>query len=136
LGEMVAHCKVWGLSAMSCAEMAEPMDLSFGLRIQVGRKKHKLIVFARWRQCAQFQSYSPAGTNVPNSALPWAVQKQLNRSICHLGCGFRWAEGSTSSGGANVPRWEGTLAPPAEYDWTVHLRQRCGLTSNYFDHLL
>jgi len=29
--------------------------------------------------------------------LPWAVQKQLNRSICRLGCGLGWAEGSTSS---------------------------------------
>jgi len=23
--------------------------------------------------------------------------KRLNRSICHLGCGFMWAEGSTGS---------------------------------------
>jgi len=30
----------------------------------------------------------------------------------------------------------GTLAPPGTYDWTVHLRWRCGLMSNYFDHLL
>jgi len=29
-----------------------------------------------------------------------------------------------------------TLAPPEEYDWTVHVRRRCGLMSNYFDHLL
>jgi len=29
-----------------------------------------------------------------------------------------------------------TLAPPGEYDWTVHVRRRCGLMSNYFDHLL
>jgi len=29
-----------------------------------------------------------------------------------------------------------TLAPPGEYDWTIHVWQRCGLTSNYFDHLL
>jgi len=29
-----------------------------------------------------------------------------------------------------------TMAPPEEYDWTVHLRRRCGLMSNYFDHLL
>ena len=43
---------------------------------------------------------------------------------------------SYSPGGANVPTWEGTLTPPDEYDWTVHLRRRCGLRSNYFDHLL
>jgi len=29
--------------------------------------------------------------------LPWAVQKWLNLSICRLGCGLGWAEGSTSS---------------------------------------
>jgi len=29
-----------------------------------------------------------------------------------------------------------TLAPPEEYEWTVHVRWRCGLMSNYFDHLL
>ena len=29
-----------------------------------------------------------------------------------------------------------TLAPPEEYDWTIHVRRRCGLMSNYFDHLL
>jgi len=28
-----------------------------------------------------------------------------------------------------------TLAPPEEYDWTIHVRRRCGLMSNYFDHL-
>jgi len=29
--------------------------------------------------------------------LRWAVQKQLNRLICRLGCGLGYAEGSTSS---------------------------------------
>ena len=28
-----------------------------------------------------------------------------------------------------------TLAPPEEYDWTVDVRRRYGLMSNYFDHL-
>jgi len=31
---------------------------------------------------------------------------------------------------------EDTFAPPGEYDWTVRLRRRCDLMSNYFDHLL
>jgi len=52
---------------------------------------------------------------------PWAVQKRLNRSICRLGCGLGWAMG--------------TLAPTGEYNWTVRLRRRYGLMSNYFDHL-
>jgi len=28
------------------------------------------------------------------------------------------------------------FAPPGEYDWTVHVRRRCGLLSNYFNHFL
>jgi len=28
------------------------------------------IVFTRWRQCAQLQSYSPGGANVPDDTLP------------------------------------------------------------------
>jgi len=38
-------------------------------------------------------------------------------------------------GGANGPKREGTLTSPGEYDWTVRLQRRCGLMSNYFDHL-
>ena len=48
---------------------------------------------------------------MPDDTLPWAVQKWLNWSICH------------------VPSWEGTLATPGEYDWTVRLRQRYGFMS-------
>jgi len=33
-------------------------------------------------------------------------------------------------------KWSCTLAQPGEYDRTVHVRQRHGLISNYFDHLL
>jgi len=29
-----------------------------------------------------------------------------------------------------------TLAPPGEYDWTVRVRRRCGLMSNYVENLL
>jgi len=44
-----AHCKVLGLSAVSCAKTAEPIDLRFGLWTQVGRRMHK---FNRIRQVA------------------------------------------------------------------------------------
>ena len=43
---------------------------------------------------------------------------------------------SYSPGCVNVPSWEGTLTQPGEYDWTIRLQRRCGLMSNYFDHLL
>jgi len=38
---------------------------------------------------------------------------------------------SYSPDGANVPTWKGTLTPPGEYDWTVCLQWRCGLTTYY-----
>jgi len=97
------------------------------------------IIFATWCQCAQFQSYSQGGTSVPDDSVPWAVQKPLNRSICHLGCGLWWTKGSTSS--VVFTRWcqcahvGGHLGTTSEYDWTVHQWQRCGLMLNYFDHL-
>jgi len=31
---------------------------------------------------------------------------------------------------------EGVWVVGRQYDWTVHVRRRCGLMSNYFDHLL
>ena len=66
-----------------------------GCGLGVGRRKLS-VAFARWRQCAQLQSYSAGGASVPNDTLPWAVQKWLDRLICRLGCGLGWAEGSTS----------------------------------------
>jgi len=53
LRERGAHCKIWGLSAVSCAKTAEPIDLMFGLRTQVGRRKQKFNmgghIGATWR---------------------------------------------------------------------------------------
>jgi len=45
------------------------------------------------------------------------------------------AEGSTSSGGANVPSCEGALQQPGKYNGTLSLHRRCGRLSNYFDQL-
>jgi len=33
-------------------------------------------------------------------------------------------------------RLECTLAQPGEYNSTVHFRRRCGLMTNYFDHII
>ena len=55
-------------------------------------------------------------------SLPWAVQKRLNRSGWSLGCGLLWVQGACIiDGGAH---WRNL---PGEYDWTVHVRRRCGL---------
>jgi len=50
LGERVAHCKVYGLSAVSCAETSEAVWVVDS----VGLKE------------AQVQSYLPGGANVPS----------------------------------------------------------------------
>jgi len=55
-------------------------------------------------------------------ALPWALQKWLNQLRCHLEFGLGWAQ---------EIRWGCTLAPPIEYQWTVRVRQQCGLVSIY-----
>jgi len=70
--------------------------------------------------------------------LPWAAQKWLNNQfavrIVDLGRLKEAQFQSYSPGGVSMPLWQVTLAPPGEYDWTVHLL-RCGLMSNYIDHL-
>jgi len=70
---------------VSCAEIAESINLLFGLWTWVGRRKH-----------------------------------DFNR-ICQVA--------------PMCPHGRAHLAPPSKYDRTVHLGQRCGLISNYFDHL-
>jgi len=46
------QCKVYGHSAVICANTAEPIDLAFLLWTRVGEGCTSSIVFARWRQCA------------------------------------------------------------------------------------
>jgi len=40
--EEEGHCNVWGLSAVSCAETAEPLEMLFRLWTCVGPRKHVL----------------------------------------------------------------------------------------------
>jgi len=68
--------RVYGLSAVSCARTAEPIDLPFGLWTPVDRRRRKL----------------------------------------------------------NHIRQVTPMCP--QYHWTVHVRRRCGLLSNYFESLL
>jgi len=80
-----------------CAKMAEltVMPLPFGLWAETGKRNHKVdgvqipMGGEIWGEGAPIVKY--------RELLPWAVQKWLNRSICRLGCGLRWARGSTSS---------------------------------------
>jgi len=91
-------CPSVGISftLVSPAKTAGPIEMPFGLWTRVGPKKHVLdgaqIPHAKGQLLAE--RTCPA---MPNDILPWAVQKWLNRSICRLGYGLGWTEGSTSS---------------------------------------
>ena len=70
--------------------------MAFGLRTWVGPRNHVLdgvrhplwegaIFWGKGAHC-KYRDF-----------LPWDMQQRLNRSISRLGCGLRWAEGSSSS---------------------------------------
>ena len=73
---MVAHCKVQGLSAVNCAETAEPIDLAFGLW-RVGRRKHK---FNRFRQVAPICSHGSMGSICP--LMGGHIVNTIEPSVC------------------------------------------------------
>jgi len=72
--------------------------------------------------------------------LPLAVQKRLNRSICHLGCGLKWAEGCTNS--IVFASWRqcaltgGHIAVTCQITLNHLSMAVMRLMLNYFDHLL
>ena len=41
-GEGASHCKVWGHSAVICAQTAEPIEMPFGLCACMGPRNHVL----------------------------------------------------------------------------------------------
>jgi len=62
--------------------MAEPVEMLFGLGVQIGPSNHK-IPYGKgqfWGKGAPTVKY--------RDFLPWAVQKQLNWSTCRFGCGL------------------------------------------------
>jgi len=56
-GERGAHCKVSGLSAVSCAKTAELIDLPFWCGFGWAEGSISSIVFARWRQFALMRGH-------------------------------------------------------------------------------
>jgi len=77
--------------------------------------------------------------SVVTDRVGWSVChtcEPYRNAVCHTCEPYRngWTDRNAvsvvDSGGP-----KGTLAPPGEYEWTVHLWQRCGLVSDYFDHL-
>ena len=67
-GERVAHCKLSELSAMSCAETTEPIDLLFGF---VDLEEAQVQSYSQGGTIVQkFQSYSSGCANEPDDTLP------------------------------------------------------------------
>ena len=136
-GRGTAHCKVWQHSAVISAKMAELIEMPFGLWAWMGSRNHVLdgVHIPHWK--GQFWGKG-APTAKYRDFLPWAVQKWLNQSIWRFCCrlGWKYKFNRIRQVAPICPYGGGLLAPPAEYDWTIHLRRRCGLMSNYFDHLL
>jgi len=100
LGESVTHCKVYILFAVSCAETAELIDVSFGLWTRVSRKKHKLVIFARWRQRAHMGGHVRrhlANTTEPSICGGDAVLCQITLTTCRSSSGSSYKNKFTDS---------------------------------------
>ena len=105
---------------MSPAKTAEPIEMTFGVRTQVGPGNHVLDGVQIPHGKGQFW-----GKGAPIVKYIWTFCHEL----CENGLTNRLAVlvvdsggpkeaqvQSYSPGGANVPSWEGTLAQPGEYD--------------------
>jgi len=75
-------------------------------------------------QSSNFEGEKGRNIVLYRDPLPWAVQSGWTNQDAVL---------DMDSGGSKETciRWGCTLAPSGEYDWTVHVRWRCGLMSNY-----
>jgi len=71
----------WQHSALSCAKMAESIDLLFGLWTQVGRRKHKFSGIRQVCQCALMGGHIGSTwrirLNHPSTVVMWRYVKLL-----------------------------------------------------------
>ena len=116
------------VTLVSPAKMAEPIEILFELWARMGPRNHVLDGVQSTRSPMGRVTFGKMGTIVKyRDFLLWAVQKRLNHLICHSGGPKEAQVESYSPGGTNVFSWGGILAPPGEYDWTVHVRQHAML---------
>jgi len=59
--ERGGHCKVYGFYAVSCAETAEPIEMSFGMWTCVGPRNSTLYGSAHWCHLANMTGTSVCG---------------------------------------------------------------------------
>jgi len=88
--------------AVSRAKTAEPIEMPFGFWTRVGPRKHVLDGVQFPMRRGKFLGESTC-RGMTDDTLPWAVQKWLNRSRCHLGCRLGWAQGSMCYMGCTLP---------------------------------
>jgi len=100
--QMQQHGLFVGLSVCldrETGKTAELIKMPFGLWTWVGPRNHVLdqVLYGVQIPHAKGQFWGEKGRPIVKyrDTLPRAVQKQLNRSRCHLGLGLRWAQGST-----------------------------------------
>jgi len=132
-GKRGVHCEVYRLSAVSCAKMAQPIDLPFGLWTWVGQKKYKFnhicqvapfctsaIIFTRWRQstvhlwrrCGLMSNYSDhlllLGAKADDYfTMTWKVEGWFD--LDNKGCISQWL--STHNCMSKIQSW--VLSPPS-----------------------
>ena len=119
----------WANTSPQPKQHLEAIKMLFGLRTWVGSRNHVLDgVQIPLMGRGSYNGKKGRPTVKYSDYLPWAVQKWLNRSRCHVGFGL---------GGPQVAciKWGCTVASPGEYHWIVHVWQQCGPLSNYFNHL-
>jgi len=117
MGSIVTDGVVWfvcqSVTIVSRAETAESIETSFGMWTPMGSRKHVLVA----PQIPTHEGASKGG--------------KVTCPVCPVVDMLK----ATQQGSESV--WMVCiLALHSKCSWTVHVWQRCGLISNYFDHML
>jgi len=93
VGGLSVYQSVCSVTLVSPAETAEAIELPFVLSTQVGSRNHVLQGVQIPHEKDQFWGANWRTIVKYRDTLRSSVQKQLNRSRCHLGCGLVWFQG-------------------------------------------
>jgi len=115
----VGRSVCWSVTRVSLTKTAKPIDMPFGLWIRVGQRNQPSI---RWGPDPPCERNILKG----NGAAHCKVQEHSAVSCAKMAEPTENPFGMLSGMG---PRKHVLyrVAPPGEYDWTVHVRWRCGL---------